>query len=327
MDPSEKRALCGRIARLRKRTTGPEGESAFAGTVGLPPGSCDACERTGVPPTDVLVRMADAAGADLRWLLTGEAGSLPDDATTRPTIARAARLLADKPRAAEALAAFLDILSEAAAFPGGLGGGEGQSQSTEAPDHTAAPASGDRAPAPDAGWLPVLGRSAAGLPQFWADDAEARGLVTLGELIARHAADVPQASTEARLAMGEGRAEVPVQVVTLPAPPPGSDAVEFVAVGELAESCPDAFALRIDGDSMAPHLAHGDLVILSPSVPPADGRAAVVQLRGQIGVTCKLYRREGDTVHLVPIHPEYEPAAVEAGDVLWALRVLARVRV
>jgi SOS-response transcriptional repressor LexA len=77
---------------------------------------------------------------------------------------------------------------------------------------------------------------------------------------------------------------------------------------------------------MAPEIRHGDVVICSPSVPAADGAAAVVQLKGQIGVTCKLFRRAGQTVHLVPINEQYAPQAFSARRMVWAQKVLARVR-
>jgi SOS-response transcriptional repressor LexA len=77
---------------------------------------------------------------------------------------------------------------------------------------------------------------------------------------------------------------------------------------------------------MEPEYRHGDLVVLSPSQPAVDGRAAVVQLAGQIGVTCKLFRRAGDRVHLVAINERYPPTAHAADELLWALRVLGRVR-
>jgi SOS-response transcriptional repressor LexA len=51
-----------------------------------------------------------------------------------------------------------------------------------------------------------------------------------------------------------------------------------------------------------------------------------VQLAGQIGVTCKLFRREGDTVHLVPINEQLSPQSFASDQLVWALRVFVRVR-
>ncbi|MFP4053868.1 MAG: helix-turn-helix transcriptional regulator, partial [Phycisphaerae bacterium] len=85
-------------------------------------------------------------------------------------------------------------------------------------------------------------------------------------------------------------------------------------------------ALRVDGDSMSPEIRHGDLVVLSPSAPALDGRPAVVQIDRQIGVTCKLLRREGDRTHLIGLAESVPPLSIDTGKVAWALRVLARIR-
>ena len=71
--------------------------------------------------------------------------------------------------------------------------------------------------------------------------------------------------------------------------------------GEIYDIFPDAFALQIDGDSMSPRVNDGDIVILSPSVPAAQGHLAVARLAGQIGVTCKLIRMTESDIHLIPI--------------------------
>ena len=69
-----------------------------------------------------------------------------------------------------------------------------------------------------------------------------------------------------------------------------------------------------------------DVVILSPSVAAVDGQPAVVQLRQQIGVTYKLLRTEGERIHLVPVNEKFPPQTFPAERLVWALRVLARVR-
>ena len=55
-------------------------------------------------------------------------------------------------------------------------------------------------------------------------------------------------------------------------------------------------------------------------------RRAMVQLSGQIGVTCKVFRRAGDTVHLIPINEQYAPQSFGDETIVWARRVLARIR-
>jgi len=301
-----KEEICRRIAKLRAEVCGPRGKSAFAQKLGLSPSTYDYYESDRVPPADVLVAIADLAGVDLRWLITGKSDAEEAARADNPVIRRAAALLADHPDAAGALGAFLDILSESSKFPA-------------KPVEVREQAGGRES------WLPVLGRSAAGVPQFWADGEQAERVTQLGELIDRHAR---QAQRDVRPAIAQHRdsdRQVVVQIVTLARPEAGAPD-EFVAADDLKARWPDAFAVRIDGESMSPEIRHGDLVMLSPSAPAADGRAAVVQLTDQIGVTCKLYRRSGPNVHLVPINEQFAPQSVPAESVVWALRVLARIR-
>ncbi len=178
-----------------------------------------------------------------------------------------------------------------------------------------------------AGWLPVLGRSAAGVPQFWSGKDLNQTLTTLDELIARHAV-APASQTAPALALADQTISADpmnVQVITLADPAPGQPG-QFLVAETIKNRYPDAFAVQIDGNSMSPEIEHGDFVILSPSVNAEDGRAAVIQLTGQIGVTCKLLRQAGDLIHLIPINEQFAPQPFPAASVVWALRVLARVR-
>ena len=340
--PAKKRSneICRRIADLRKKTAGPRGKSAFAKQLGISPSTYDYYEGARVPPANILVRIAEQTGADLRWLLTGLAGAVPLAAEDHPALRRAAKLLADCPDVAGPLGAFVDLLIETRKFPAKpaqharaaedavQAGPAALGRRPEAPSPGQTPKAPDATQDADAGreaWIPILGRTAAGVARFWGKAEDVSGLTTLADLVARWAGQSPRAVRAAVAAEGESAPQAGVQLVTLSAPDQ-RDAVEFVAAEAIKRRYPDAFALRVDGDSMAPEILQGDVVVLSPSAAAVDGRAAVVQLAGQIGVTCKLYRASGDSVHLVPVNARYEIAAVPAGQVEWALRVLARVR-
>jgi len=295
---------------------GPRGKSSFAKSLGISPSTYDYYESARVPPADVLVRIADLAAVDLRWLLTGEAAE-PPVPPGHPVVRRAAELLSRHPRSAGPLAAFLDVLAASLEFPAKTVATRGKPA-----DEAAAPAEGGEA---TRSWLPVLGRSAAGVVQFWSEQDEAVALTALDAMLSRHAHRPPERTAPAMAAAQDTSQDVAVQIITLSAPDE-SDVVEYIAAAEMKARHPDAFAVRIDGESMAPEIRHGDLVVLSPSCPAADGRPAVVQLRRQIGLTCKIYRRQGQTIHLVPMHEQFAPQTFPAGQVVWALRVLARVR-
>lgn len=322
MPSSANAEICRRIAQVRLEMDGPRGKSSFAKRIGLSASTYDYYERSRVPPADVLVRIADVACVDLRWLLTGEAGVSSAAVADHPAVQRACKLLADHPGAAAPLAAFLDILSASLAFP------DKQASSTEqqAPETGGSPSPQEQAaPGPEEEWIPILGRSAAGVAQFWSDQDDQAGVTTLADLVGRHVRRSARRVRPARAGGEAGLLSGTVALITLTEPSDG-DVTEFVSAGRLRSRCDDAFAVRIDGDSMAPDIMHGDVVILSPSCPAAQGRPAVAQLEGQIGVTCKLYRRSGDVVHLVSINERFPPQSFPVRKVVWALRVLARIR-
>ncbi len=313
---SDPLGICLRIAKVRRKHAGPRGKVLFAKHLELSPSTYSYYEKGRVPPAEVLVRIAEVGGVDLHWLLTGRSGrgGVPAD---NPVLQRAAKLLGECPHAAGPLAAFVDILAESMEkFPPRAPDGRAETGKTH--DRPEVDQTGQRA------WIPVLGRSAAGVPQFWSDRDDTAGLTTLGELISRHAQrsvrQVRSADAAGEPAVEDGT----VQVIALSSPQ--EDVVEFVSAPGIKARYPDAFAVRIDGESMSPEIRHGDLAILSPSVEADDGKPAVVQLQKQIGVTCKIFRREGRTVHLVPINETFAPSSVPRDRVVWALRILARVR-
>lgn len=323
--------ICQRIGQVRRELHGDRGKARFAKQLGISPSTYNYYETARTPPAQMLVKIADLAGVDLRWLLTGELSAQPVPAQ-HPAVQRVMKLLADHPAAAGPLAAFVDILAQTFGWPAKDEGGAGGKpvsgrpvvgESGQEPARQPAPAAPAGRPKRD--WIPVLGRSAAGVPQFWAEEGEGGGVALLEDLVERHARRSARQVRPATAAADAGGGVQPAQIITLTAPD-ADNLAEFIVAGTLKQRYPDAFAVRIDGDSMAPEIRHGDVVICSASAPPGEGAAAVVQLAGQIGVTCKIFRRAGETVHLVPVNEQYRPQAFPADEVVWARRVLARVR-
>lgn len=326
MKQSFEQKLCNRVRQVRIQHAGERGKSRFSKELGLSPSTYDYYERGRVPPAGVLVRIAEIAHVDLRWLLTGEAQPGESGAPAklnRPgqkILQRAAKLMADHPRSAESLVAFLDLLEQALALPGEdwvAGAAAPPAVASSPPDHQQT-------------WVPVLGRSAAGVPAFWADASEPLGLTSLADLIERHA-ESSESHEMARCDFHPSSATEPldphsVQLITLRVPSRDGGPVEFLQAESVRQRYPGCFALRIDGDSMSPEIAHGDLVLLSPTEPAQPGRAAVVQVRNAVGVTCKLYQPRGGEVRLEALNPEVGPIEIPCGDVDWALRVLGCIR-
>lgn len=314
--------ICERIAQIRVELAGERGKAAFARKLEISPTTYQSYERGRVPPADVLVRIADLAGVDLRWLLTGHNSTTTSPAADNPALRRAAVLLGKQPKAAAAMAAFVDILTQSMAFPSkttpATPAGHTQTAPVAATDHSGQYQSDN--------WIPILGRSAAGVPCFWADHGgEPPAITSLQDLMAGHTERLQRHVRSAEAHYDDPRRADPVQIITLTAPEDGQTA-EFIAAASIKNRYQDAFAVRIDGDSMSPQFLHGDLVILSPSAPAADAQAAVVQLDDQIGVTCKLYQSQGQNIHLSPINELFPAQTFAASSVRWALRVLARVR-
>ena len=304
-------AVINRLKQLRLQTFGPRGAGQFARALGLSPASYRRYEKDRTPSLEVMAAAARITGTDLYWLITGQqpeassATSIPAD--SRALLARIDRLASRNPAALRAVQAFLDLLEQGALGPGN--------------DHNGR-----------AGWLPVLGRSAAGVVFFWQDlpnGSDRTPADRLSELIETYLKAETAAAWPASIDQAAAQSSDPSDSATLIQVNVPDDAAvsEFLDSPVVRKRYPDAFALRVDGDSMLPQFTHGDLVIVSPSVPAVDGKPAVVQLRSQVGVTCKLYRRKADRVHLIPTNESFASQTFAASDILWALRVLFRVRI
>lgn len=97
-----------------------------------------------------------------------------------------------------------------------------------------------------------------------------------------------------------------------------------------------AFALRVDGDSMAPDFRHGDIIIVSPSGPPKDafrdGMAAVVIFHEERTCAFKLVdftrgKTAATGVYLLsPINKRHPPLRLNVGEVAAIYPVVGLVR-
>lgn len=84
---------------------------------------------------------------------------------------------------------------------------------------------------------------------------------------------------------------------------------------DIPSNDPNAYALRCEGDSMAPRIKHGEFVIAEPGHMVTPGDEVVVKASdGRVMVKTFLYRRDG-RVHLVSVNEAHPPVAIEEGQV------------
>ena len=93
--------------------------------------------------------------------------------------------------------------------------------------------------------------------------------------------------------------------------------------------CPDpnAFAVRVVGDSMMPKYPPGNLAICMPSFPPKNNGLAVAKIHDG-SVTFKTVNFRGDVpacFRFVAINPDYGSMVVKREDVTWIYPVYAVV--
>ncbi len=319
-------AIIERIRLVREQFTGKRGKSRFAHSLAISPSTYNYYEKNRIPPIEILIKICNVTGTDLEWLLTGKKaentsktnGINPLETSNHTLMRKISAILASSPELAEPISAFTDILSQKKGIEKHLS----QSREQYKKDRPA--------------WIPVLGRTAAGLVHFWQQQIipESRQAVTeLDELVKKYTGKKILGFKDGTISIDlQAEAVIDglkrsganlVQISSIQS----DDIVEFVQCEQIHQLFNDSFALRVDGDSMSPRINDGDIIIVSPSVPAAQGQIGVVHVRNQIGVTCKLIRMADKNVHLIPINEKYETKIVNKSDLLWALAVLCHISV
>lgn len=96
----------------------------------------------------------------------------------------------------------------------------------------------------------------------------------------------------------------------------------YVTVDDVKD--PGAFALRVKGNSMAPRIEDGDIVIVSPQQEARNGDICAVRVDGED--TLKKVKFEGTYVHLIPLNPEFEPVTVRKKEVDFVWKVVKLIK-
>ncbi|MEN6386478.1 MAG: S24 family peptidase [Phycisphaerales bacterium] len=305
-----------RIIEVRINFAGNRGRNKFAKLLGLSPSTYSYYEKDRIPPVSVLIKISEIAKVDLNWLLTGKNGQslTPIKADTYKLLDQAQNIIDKQPQSVNAIMAFLNLLEEKSNFESKVQKSKDKSSSD--------------------GWIPILGRTAAGVPALWnqAIGTDSKIIETqLEQLVKKHLNTSIVSSVSADInvdsqmrsviqALNNSQANL-IQTV-------GSDdqVVQFVECPEISRLYPDSFALQVDGDSMSPRIDDGDVVIVSPSVCALDGMPAIIRISQAIGVTCKLIRNDVKAIHLIPINEKYETKIANKADILWSLAVICHIK-
>lgn len=97
---------------------------------------------------------------------------------------------------------------------------------------------------------------------------------------------------------------------------------KYITVDDIKDS--NAFALEVKGNSMAPRIEDGDIIVVSPKLESRTGDICVVRVNDED--TVKRVKIEDQFIHLIPLNPEYEPMAVRRKDVSFVWRVVKVIK-
>ena len=97
---------------------------------------------------------------------------------------------------------------------------------------------------------------------------------------------------------------------------------DYVTVDDTKD--PQAFALKVKGNSMSPRIEDGDVVIVSPQQEARSGDICVARVNGED--TLKKVKFEGNYIHLIPLNPEFDPVTVKKRDVNFVWKVVKLIK-
>ena len=97
---------------------------------------------------------------------------------------------------------------------------------------------------------------------------------------------------------------------------------KYITVDDVHDS--NAFALEVKGNSMAPRIEDGDIVVVTPKLEAHSGDICVVRVQDED--TLKRVKIEEQYIHLIPLNPEFEPMVVRKRDVTFMWRVVKVIK-
>jgi len=312
----DKDTIISRIKLVRQNHVGSRGKALFAKAIGANPSTYNCYEKDRMPPVEILWAICQVTDTDLYWLLTGEIDDNQSEESLPPPLNKKLyNLMHRHPDSLRALNAFLELLDRKSVLEKGFAASNPKEQVNSIRP-----------------WIPILGRTAAGIINFWKSDRQTLPDENdLNELIRRHIQSDyrtlhPGMVTTDHALPNTQMVETSQACLVQLTQTPREGISEFIESTQILNRYADAFALRVDGDSMSPHIDDGSVVIISPSVSPGAASTCVIKLKKQIGLTCKILRSEGTKVHLIPANEKYEHKIYDQEQIEWALPVLWTVK-
>ncbi len=294
--------LAARLRELRRRHFGPRGKAQLAEKLGVSPETYETYERGTVPPGELLLRICELTGEDLQWLLTGVAsrGAVVISGARRrhqDLLVRIAQALDSEPSHARPIEAFLDLLLS--------------SQPTKPPDRGL--------PGPtEAMDIPILSASQA--PEYLDEPLEAlpalAGPLQSGRSVPASTALLYEPSL--RYFPGSARSAQLIRTVD-------AERGEFLRSAEILRVFPNAFAVRLEDDSMRPMFEKGDAVVVAPGTVSRVGRPALVKLAGEVGACCRIWLGAHDGVAVLGRLDDGAQESPASDRIRWSLEALFRV--
>ena len=348
----DKHSIIKRIKQLRIQYAGERGRSKFAQAIDLTPSTYSYYEHNRLAPIETLLKICRLTGYDLQWLLTGEKKSDIIQQKTHLSkissdlLAKMSDILSEDAGLATTIDNFLELLIKKNQLKKELDIDTVQTSQPTAPVISPVDAAinltasdsdtNDLTNSNAANLIPILGRTAAGIVHCWPDELLPTGdeaVTELSDLINNHFSSTDRRphkpikkTITAGAALPQSNCSGQTEFIQINSPHTETLSAEFIRHEQIKEFFPDCFGLRIDGDSMSPKIEDGDIVLLSPSVPATQGQIAIIKIKKQIGVTCKLVRYEDNSAHLIAINEKYPTKTINQQDILWSLSVLYHVR-
>ena len=97
---------------------------------------------------------------------------------------------------------------------------------------------------------------------------------------------------------------------------------KYITVDDIKDE--NAFALEVKGNSMAPKIENGDIIVVSPKLESRSGDICVVRVNDED--TVKRVKIDEQFVQLIPLNPEFEPMIIKKRDIGFMWRVVKVIK-